>query len=397
MALGAERVVATAVAVGCEQHVAAGAGVATSCLPSLSTCRDRAQLATLSPHLQPLALCLRMAHVSGDDAQRARSSASQPFPLPEIRAVDAASVTPEAFLAQYRNRIPVVLRGAAKHWTAVSKWSDREYMTQLLGGPDAPCTVGEVRRAQYILGELSQFTRTLHTGGREHDARVQIEVHGEDVREDDHSRGPPRDRFPAPQAGAGPKTAAATSAGVLQVAPHAPDSGRYPASCVSAIHTAHSQTCTRTHAYTCIHLRSLALTRTRTHAALSDPPTGCYGRSEHEMRRQAGWGPGQVLGAWAGRAYTCKHVRTHARQQTRTHARTQTRISTNACTYTNARTHTAQVGGAGIVTPLHYDNCHSVIVQTVGRKRVLTIPLEHGRFVYPKSAATGQSSEPCIP
>jgi hypothetical protein len=47
------------------------------------------------------------------------------------------------------------------------------------------------------------------------------------------------------------------------------------------------------------------------------------------------------------------------------------------------------MGGKGVVTPLHYDNCHSVIVQCVGRKRVLTIPHEDGHLVYPKSLNTG--------
>lgn len=47
------------------------------------------------------------------------------------------------------------------------------------------------------------------------------------------------------------------------------------------------------------------------------------------------------------------------------------------------------MGMSGNVTPLHYDNCHSAIVQVAGRKRVLTIPLADGALIYPKSVNTG--------
>ena len=47
------------------------------------------------------------------------------------------------------------------------------------------------------------------------------------------------------------------------------------------------------------------------------------------------------------------------------------------------------VGSAGVVTPLHFDHCHTVIAQIVGRKRVIVSPLSDSEHLYPFSVADG--------
>ena len=47
------------------------------------------------------------------------------------------------------------------------------------------------------------------------------------------------------------------------------------------------------------------------------------------------------------------------------------------------------MGSGGVVTPLHFDHCHTVISQVVGRKRVIVSPLDDSEHLYPRSVADG--------
>ena len=47
------------------------------------------------------------------------------------------------------------------------------------------------------------------------------------------------------------------------------------------------------------------------------------------------------------------------------------------------------MGSGGVVTPLHFDHCHTVISQVVGRKRVIVSPLDDSEHLYPRSGADG--------
>jgi hypothetical protein len=56
---------------------------------------------------------------------------------------------------------------------------------------------------------------------------------------------------------------------------------------------------------------------------------------------------------------------------------------------TTAGETTFWMGSAGVVTPLHFDHCHTVIAQVVGRKRVTVCPPSSNNHLYPHSVASG--------
>ena len=47
------------------------------------------------------------------------------------------------------------------------------------------------------------------------------------------------------------------------------------------------------------------------------------------------------------------------------------------------------MGSTGVVTPLHFDHCHTVIAQVFGRKRIIVCPPSASEHLYPHSVASG--------
>ena len=47
------------------------------------------------------------------------------------------------------------------------------------------------------------------------------------------------------------------------------------------------------------------------------------------------------------------------------------------------------MGSRGVVTPMHFDHCHTVIAQVHGRKRVTVCPPRDSEHMYPFSVADG--------